>query len=106
MMKINAVYQPLVYDRPNVTVEAPVGWIGARAEFVAPVCAVVVPPSGGVAIGVGVPAPGVHVGIGVGIGAGIGIGRPAVIVRERPVIIHERPVIIEERVKVKHHGHW
>lgn len=101
MMRINAVYQPLVYDRPVVTVDAPVGWIGARAEFAAPVVvaptarAVVVPPAAGISVEAHIPTPSLHVDIG--------IGAPAVIVHERPaVIVHDRPVIIEERVKVKH----
>lgn len=109
MMKIDAIYQPITYERPVVEVAAPVGWIGARAEFVAP--AVVVetprPPV------VHVEAPSVHVGVGVGLGVaagvgiGVGIGAPAVIVRERRerVIIHERPVIIRERGKHGHRGH-
>jgi hypothetical protein len=97
MMRINTVYQPLVYERPQVTIEAPVGWIGARAEFaapavvVAPPSAVIVPPSGGISIEAHVPMPSLHVDVG--------IGAPAVIVHERP------GVIIEERVRVKHdHG--
>ena len=67
MIEINAMYRPLVYTRPVVTVDAPVGWIGARAEFMAPV---VVAPAVGVGVGVGVvvPAPSVRVNIGVGIG--------------------------------------
>jgi hypothetical protein len=110
LMKINAVYQPLVYDRPVVTVDAPVGWIGARAEFVVPApvaevaveapraAIVVVPPSAGISVHAAIPAPSLHIGVGIGIGA------PA-------VIVHERPVIIEERVRVKHdhgrhRGHW
>jgi hypothetical protein len=109
MMKINAAYQPLVYERPVVTVDAPVGWIGARAEFVVPAAAVVVespaagvvvaPPRAGVSVEAHIPAPSLHIDVGIGL--------PGVIVRERgpAVIIHERPVIIEERVKVKHdHG--
>jgi len=103
LMKINAVYQPLVYERPVVTVDAPVGWIGARAEFAVPAVVVaspppapvvvaptVVAPAAGIRIDAHVPMPSVHVDIG--------IGAPA-------VIVHERPVIIEERVRVKHdHG--
>ncbi|HEY6179207.1 MAG TPA: hypothetical protein VIX73_32355, partial [Kofleriaceae bacterium] len=94
MMKINAVYQPLVYERPVVTVDAPVGWIGARAEFVAPavgvgvvapVGGVVVAPVGGVHVEAHIPVPSLHVEVGV--------GAPAVIVPG---------VIVEERVKVKH----
>jgi hypothetical protein len=101
MMKINAVYQPLVYERPVVTVDAPVGWIGARAEFVTPAVVVeapraeVIAPRAGVSINAVIPAPSLHIGVGIGIGA------PAVIVRERPMIIHERPVIIHERERGK-----
>jgi len=95
MMRINTVYQPLVYDRPVVTVEAPVGWIGARAEFAAPAVVVapppvVVAPAARVRVDAHIPMPSLHIDVG--------IGAPAVIVRERPVIIHER-------VKIKHdHG--
>jgi len=97
---INATYQPLVYTRPVVEVEAPVGWIGARAEFVTPGVvvetpgvvvgapgAVVVGRHGhaevvtpGVAVGVGVgvhvavpPPPSVSIGVGVGVGVGGGV---------------------------------
>ena len=73
MMKINAIYQPIVYARPVIEVDAPVGWIGARAEFVAPsVRAVVVPPSADLTVRV--PMPSVHIGVGVGVGVGAGIG--------------------------------
>jgi hypothetical protein len=58
MMKINAMYTPIVYARPVVTVDAPVGWVGARAEFIAPVV---------VAPAVVVPAPSVRVNIGIGV---------------------------------------
>jgi hypothetical protein len=34
MVKINAVYRPLAYTRPVVTVAAPAGWIGANVEIV------------------------------------------------------------------------
>ena len=101
MMKINAVYQPLTYERPVVEIDAPVGWIGARAEFlapavvVAPPAAVIVAPRAGVSIEAHVPAPSLHVELGIGL--------PGVIVHERPaVIVRERPVIIEERVRIKH----
>lgn len=99
MMRINAVYQPLVYTRPVITVDAPVGWIGARAEFVTPGVVVAAPAAAIVAPGISVeahvPMPSLHVDIG--------IGAPAVIVHDRPaVIVHDRPVIIEERVRVKH----
>lgn len=76
---INAMYKPLVYARPVIEVEAPVGWIGARAEFVGP--GVVVAPGAGVHVGaeVHVPLPSVSIGVQ--------IGGPAVIVRERPGVI-------------------
>ncbi|MGE5186802.1 MAG: hypothetical protein ACM31C_32335 [Acidobacteriota bacterium] len=78
---INAYYQPFVYTRPEVEVEAPVGWIGARAEFGVPavVAPGVVVEGPRAAIGVVVPAPSVHVGldVGIGIGGGIGVVRPA-----------------------------
>lgn len=65
---INATYRPMTYARPVVTVEAPVGWIGARAEFGAVVH---------------IPAPGVHIGVE--------IGGPAVIVHDRPRVIYVEP---------------
>jgi hypothetical protein len=72
MIKVNAVYEPLVYARPVVTVAAPVGWIGARVDLVAPV---VVAPRAGVAVDarVHIPLPSVHVQI----------GGPAVIIHDR-----------------------
>ena len=105
MMKINAVYQPMPYERPVVTVDAPVGWIGARAEFVAPSAAivvdapragVVVAPRAGVSVDAYIPTPSLHVDVGIGV--------PGVIVHERAptVIVRERPVIIEEHYKIKH----
>ncbi len=80
MIEINTMYRPLVYTRPVVTVEAPVGWIGARAEFVTPVVvapgARVVAPGPGVSVDarVVVPVPSVRVDIGVGV--------PGVIIRD------------------------
>lgn len=90
MMKINAIYEPIVYERPVITVEAPTGWIGARAEFLAPAPAVAVrgrasagvvvaPPTAGISVHVVVPPPpSIHIGVGVGVGvragAGVGIG--------------------------------
>lgn len=80
MVQINAVYTPLVYARPVITVDAPVGWIGARAELVAPVVVVQPPPppraavvAPGVVIDtrVVVPVPSVRVDVGVGIGGGV-----------------------------------
>ncbi len=96
---INAVYKPIVYTRPVVDVEAPVGWVGARAEFVTPgvavdvaVPGVVVAPDAvvvgkhgraevvapGAVVGVGVdvhvpPPPTISVGIGVNVGVGGGV---------------------------------
>lgn len=90
---INAYYKPIVYTRPVIEVDAPVGWIGARAEFVTPGVVVeapgavvvdhrhgaVVAPGVGVAAGVSVsiPMPTVSVGIGVDVGG--------------PVILHGGP---------------
>ena len=98
---INTVYRPLVYTRPVVEVEAPVGWIGARAEFVTPgliveTPGVVVAPSAvvvgrhgraeviGPNVGIGVhvglpPPPSISIGVGVGVGV-TGGGGGAVIV--------------------------
>ncbi len=119
---INAYYEPLVYTRPVVEVEAPVGWVGARAEFVGPGVvvgapgvvvgapgAVVVGRHGAVVapgvaveggIGVVVPTPSVHVGVDVGVGiGGVGVvGGPAV-VRPAP-----GPVIIERHDNGRHEG--
>jgi hypothetical protein len=97
---INATYRPFVYTRPVVEVEAPVGWIGARAEFVTPGVVVETPGvivedhrgwgrgrhgheavvvGGGAVIGAGVdvhivapPPPSISIGVGVGIGVGGG----------------------------------
>ncbi len=81
---INAVYEPLAYARPTVEVAAPLGWIGARAEFaphgrvdvVAPAARVdVVPPS--VHVDVHLPPPptiSVGVGVNVGVGGAIVVG--------------------------------
>lgn len=90
---INAVYTPLVYARPSIVVDAPVGWIGIRPGFavVAPGVVVGGPAIGVVAPGVVVrgpkvkikagidvrvavpPPPSVHIGVGVGIGVGGGV---------------------------------
>jgi hypothetical protein len=67
MMRVNAIYQPLVYERPVVTVEAPVGWIGARVDLpvvVVDPAPVYVEPAGGVEIGVRVPMPSVNIQVG------------------------------------------
>ncbi len=68
---INAVYRPLVYTRPVVTVDAPVGWIGARVDIVGPAVVVdrptvVVPAAVRVDAEVHIPMPSVHVDIGIG----------------------------------------
>jgi hypothetical protein len=94
---INAYYRPMVYTRPVITVDAPTGWIGARAEFVGPGVVVdhrgeVVAPAA-VGVQVGIPMPSLHVGID--------IGGPAVIVHDHPA-----PVIIERdhRDNGRHEG--
>jgi len=78
---INAVYRPLVYTRPVVTVDAPVGWIGARVEIGGPAvivapAAIVTTPGIRVQADVHIPMPSLQIGIG--------IGSPGVIVRDRP----------------------
>lgn len=99
---INAYYRPFTYARPVVEVDAPVGWIGLNAAFVAPAVAVEAP--GAVVVdhrgeviapGVGIEA-GVHVAVpmpSIAVGVGVNVGGPA-------VIVHDRPMIIEE-----HHDH-
>lgn len=75
MVKINAVYTPLVYTRPVVEVEPPSGWIGVR--FAAPAVivderpATVVVPAPRAAVEVHVPVPSVRVDVGIGIGGGV-----------------------------------
>ncbi len=79
MIEVNAVYTPLVYARPVVTVDAPVGWIHTRADFaVVTPGVVVVPPratvvSPGVVIDarIHVPTPTIRVDVGVGLGGGV-----------------------------------
>jgi hypothetical protein len=77
MVKINALYQPLVYERPHITIEAPIGWIGARAEF----AVVVTPPR---------PRPRFE------------IVEPEVIVYD----MLPPPVVYYEYEVRPHHGHW
>ena len=99
MIEINTMYRPYTYARPVVTVEAPVGWIGARAEFVTPVVVaprgrVVAPaPVVGVDARVVVPVPSVRVNIGVGV--------PGVIIRDHH---HHHPG--RGHGKYKKHGKW
>jgi hypothetical protein len=87
MVEINAVYTPIVYARPVIEVEPPVGWIGLHATYgvgmgvavvtpgvvVAPRAHVVTP---GVVVDahVHIPAPTLRVEVGVGIGGGVHIG--------------------------------
>ena len=103
MVSINTVYRPLVYARPVVTVDAPVGWIGARAEFVGPGVVVAAPhahvvaPSAGVHVeaGVHIPMPSVQIGIG--------IGGP--VVRER-VYVRDRHHHHGKHKFKRGRGHW
>lgn len=87
---INAIYTPIVYTRPTIVVDAPVGWIGVRPGFGAavvvggPAVGVVAPgvvvrgPKVKVKAGIDVrvvvpPPPSIHIGVGVGIGVGAGV---------------------------------
>ncbi|MDX2088928.1 MAG: hypothetical protein SFX73_13810 [Kofleriaceae bacterium] len=88
LVKVNAVYTPLTYERPVVTVEAPPAWIGVRAGFAPAVVIDSRPPAvvvetprvrAGVSVDVVVPPPpsiSVDVGIGVGSGGGVIVGGP------------------------------
>jgi len=88
MVKINAVYTPMVYTRPIVTVEPPSGWIGIRAGIGVPAAvvvddrpaAVVVDPVVRAGVEVHIPTPTLSIGIGIGGGT---------VVRDRPVYIRE-----------------
>jgi hypothetical protein len=86
MVQINATYQPLVYERPVVTVDAPVGWIGARVDIARPV---VVVPAPSARVDVVVPLPQVRVDIGV----------------RAPVVVHPRYRYYEHK-KFKKHKKW
>ena len=78
---INAVYQPIVYERPVIAVAPPVGFVGVGVV-------------GGVGVGAGVGVVG-----GVGVSAGVGIEVQA------PVIEVGLPgVIIEDGHHHHHHG--
>jgi hypothetical protein len=116
--RVNAVYRPLVYQRPVVVVDPPGAVVVEQ-----PAPTYVVPAAGaGVVAGVGVSA-GVGIHAGVGVGAGVVVGAPAPVVVApapvyvapgRTVIIHDRPEVIHERevieVREKHHHdegkHW
>jgi hypothetical protein len=86
MVKINAIYTPIEYTRPVVTVEPPAAWIGIRFAVPAVVvdepAPVVVESGAKVRAGVGVEvhapaievhAPSVEIGVGIGIGVGGGV---------------------------------
>jgi len=82
MIKVNAVYTPLDYDRPEVTIEPPSAWIGVRAGFAVPAAvivderpaAVIVPGRVRAGVEVVVPTPSLSVDIGIGIGGGVIVG--------------------------------
>lgn len=89
MVKVNAIYDPIVYTRPIVEVEPPAAWIGvrfggpavvvapapavevrgpaARVEVIAPSVRVVVPPPPAIRVEADI---GINVGVGVGVGGG------------------------------------
>lgn len=87
MAEINAVYEPIVYQRPVVTVTPPQAWIGIRF----PVVAVEHPRvrgygHAGVNVGVVAPAvsvdvalPSVSIGVGAAVGVGVGVGAGGVV---------------------------
>ena len=72
-MPINAVYRPIVYARPDIVVDAPSGWIGARVDLpvvVVDAPAVVVAPP---VVDIRIPAPSIHLGVDIGVGVGGGV---------------------------------
>jgi hypothetical protein len=74
MIKVNAVYEPLVYTRPVVTVEPPSGWIGVRAGYGGPAVVVDARPAAVVVpahVDVVVPTPSISVDIGFGVRGGV-----------------------------------
>jgi hypothetical protein len=100
LIKINAVYQPIQYERPVVTVSPPAGWIGVRfaVEPVRP--AVVVPPPRRAVVDVYAPVveihpPSVEIGIGIGVGVGVGVGA-----------VRHAPPGHRKHKKWKGHGRW
>jgi len=82
MIKVNAVYTPMVYTRPVIEVEPPSGWIGVRFSAPAvvvvedrpPPPVVVVAPRVRAGVEVHVPVPTLRVDIGIGGGFGVGGG--------------------------------
>ena len=81
-LKINAIYEPMVYTRPVVVVEPPAAWIGVTFPVVAAGVHVHGPAvRGGVqvvapAVVVRPPSLSVGVGVHVGVGAGVIVGGP------------------------------
>jgi len=75
---VNAVYQPIAYERPVIEVVPPSAWIMVQPAFVieTPAAVVVEPPRGRANVGVGV---GVSVQVPT-ISVGVQVGGPAVIV--------------------------
>jgi len=73
MIKINAMYTPLRYERPRVVVEPPRGWIGVRTGYaIAEVRGpdvIVAPPR--VRAEVYVPMPSVEINFGIGVSGGV-----------------------------------
>ncbi len=105
LVKINAVYEPIVYERPVVTVTPPSMWIGVRY----PVRRAVVAPApsgrvrGGGSVDVYLPAveirpPSIEIGIGIGVGVGVGAG-----VVHRPHKHHKHHK--KHKKHKKHRGH-
>lgn len=73
MVKVNAIYKPLVYTRPVIEVEPPAGWIGVR--FAAPAVVVERPKiatpeivTPGIHAEVAIPMPSISVSVGLGAG--------------------------------------
>jgi hypothetical protein len=78
LVKINAIYQPLRYERPVVTVDPPSAWIGVRFAGPAVIdvgapAVVVEPPHVHAGVEVVVPAPTLEVNVGFGVGVRGGV---------------------------------
>jgi hypothetical protein len=85
LVKINAIYTPIEYVRPVVTVEPPSAWIGIRFPIVvvepapAPAAVIVEGPRARAGVEVVVPAveirpPSIEVGVGISVGGGVVVG--------------------------------
>lgn len=83
LVKINAIYTPIEYVRPVVTVEPPSAWIGIRFPIAvvgaAPAAVVVDGPEvrGGVTVvapAIDIRPPSIEVGIGISVGGGVVVG--------------------------------